>query len=47
MFNQSEFTCFNNSNKISEKEEEKRIYDKLEKLNKNRKTKNNKKKKKS
>ena len=45
-FNQSEFTCFNNSNKISEKEEEKRIYDKLEKMSKNRKNKNNKKRKK-
>ena len=45
--NQSEFTYFNNSNKISEKEEEKRIGDKLEKINKIRKNKNNKKKRKN
>ena len=44
-FNQSEFTCLNNSNKISEKEDERRIGEKLEKLSKIRKNKNNKKKK--
>ena len=44
--NQSEFTYFNYSNKISEKEEEKIIIDKLEKINKNKKEKNNNRKKK-
>ena len=42
--NQSQFTYLNNSNKISEKEDEKRIGEKLDKINKLRKNKKNKKK---
>ena len=46
-FNHSEFTCLNNSNKISEKEDERRIGDKLDKINKIKRNKNNRKKKKN
>ena len=44
--NQSEFTYLNNSNKVSEKEEEKKVLDKKEKHNKIRKNKKSKKKRK-